>query len=179
MSKVVVIGSGFSGLASASFLAQQGLNVTVFEKNAEIGGRARVFGEDGFVFDMGPSWYWMPDVFERYFSEFGKSAKDFYDLKKLDPGFQIIYGENDLLTIPASMTELMDEFERIEKGSSKQLEKFLKEAEFKYNVGMKELVYKPAYSWFEFANLELAAKGIAKAFTTDLTNFSYIIYGKI
>ncbi|MFY8185206.1 MAG: phytoene desaturase family protein [Bacteroidia bacterium] len=162
MSKVVVIGSGFSGLASASFLAQQGLNVTVFEKNAEIGGRARVFGEDGFVFDMGPSWYWMPDVFERYFSEFGKSAKDFYDLKKLDPGFQIIYGENDLLTIPASMTELMDEFERIEKGSSKQLEKFLKEAEFKYNVGMKELVYKPAYSWFEFANLEVLS-GVLKS----------------
>lgn len=162
MSKVAVIGSGFSGLASASFLAQQGMNVTVFEKNTNVGGRARVFEENGFVFDMGPSWYWMPDVFEKYFNQFGKSAKDFYDLKKLDPGFQIIYGENDVLTIPSNMEALMDEFERIEKGSSKQLQKFLKEAEFKYNVGMKELVYKPAYSWFEFANLEVLT-GVLKS----------------
>jgi phytoene desaturase len=92
----------------------------------EVGGRARVFREDGFVFDMGPSWYWMPDVFEKYFNQFGKSAKDFYDLKKLDPGFQIIYGENDVLTIPASMQALMDEFERIENGSSKSIRKVFK-----------------------------------------------------
>lgn len=162
MSKVSIIGSGFSGLASATFLAQQGIDVTVFEKNEEIGGRARVFQESGFVFDMGPSWYWMPDVFEKYFNQFGKSAKDFYDLKKLDPGFQIIYGEKDVLTIPSSMQELMNEFERIEKGSSKNLQKFLKEAEFKYNVGMKELVYKPAYSWFEFASLEVLS-GVLKS----------------
>jgi len=162
MSKVSIIGGGFSGLASATFLAQQGIDVTIFEKNDKIGGRARVFQESGFTFDMGPSWYWMPDVFEKYFNQFGKSAKDFYELKKLDPGFQIIYGENDVLTIPSNMQGLMNEFERIEKGSSKQLHKFLKEAEFKYHVGMKELVYKPAYSWFEFASLEVLS-GVLKS----------------
>lgn len=150
----------FRSSLALSFLAQQGLDVTVFEKNAEVGGVVRVFREYGFVFN----YQLVLDArcFRKIFQSIRKSAKDFYDLKKLDPGFQIIYGENDVLTIPASMKALMDEFERIEKGSSKQLEKFLKEAEFKYNVGMKELVYKPAYSWFEFANLEVLS-GVLKS----------------
>ena len=155
MKKVAVIGSGFSGLACSSFLAKKGHTVTVFEKNTDAGGRARMFSENGFVFDMGPSWYWMPEVFENFFNQFGKSTKDYYELIQLDPGFQIIYSENDVLKIPASKEELKNEFENIEKGSAEKLEKFLKEAEFKYKVGMSELVYKPAYSWFEFMSMDV------------------------
>ena len=155
MKKVAVIGSGFSGLACSSFLAKKGHTVTVFEKNTDAGGRARMFSENGFVFDMGPSWYWMPEVFENFFNQFGKSTKDYYELIQLDPGFQIIYSENDVLKIPASKEELKNEFEKIEKGSAEKLEKFLKEAEFKYKVGMSELVYKPAYSWFEFMSMDV------------------------
>jgi len=84
-----IIGSGFAGLATAASLAQKGVDVTVFEKNKTIGGRARQFQEKGFTFDMGPSWYWMPDVFENFFNRFGKTAADYYELKKLDPGFTI------------------------------------------------------------------------------------------
>jgi phytoene desaturase len=105
LKKVAVIGSGFSGLACSSFLAKKGHTVTVFEKNTDAGGRARMFSENGFVFDMGPSWYWMPEVFENFFNQFGKSTKDYYELIQLDPGFQIIYSENDVLKIPASKEE--------------------------------------------------------------------------
>ncbi|HEY1038606.1 MAG TPA: phytoene desaturase family protein [Bacteroidia bacterium] len=161
MSRISVIGSGFSGLSAACFLAREGHSVTVHEKNSMIGGRARYFYEQGFTFDMGPSWYWMPDVFEDFFAAFGKTSSDYYELVKLDPGFQIIFGKGDVLTVPAEQQELFHVFESIEKGSSAALKKFLREAEFKYDIGMKKLVYKPAFSWTEFASLEVL-EGISK-----------------
>lgn len=162
MAKISIIGSGFSGLAAACFAAKEGHEVTLFEKNETTGGRARTFKSDGFTFDMGPSWYWMPDVFENFFAQFGKSASDYYQLKKLDPGFQLVFGKDDTVEIPASMKELEAVFENIEAGSAVKLRRFLKEAEFKYNVGMKDLVYKPAFSWLEYANLDVV-KGMLKA----------------
>ncbi|MDB5020788.1 MAG: crtI [Pedobacter sp.] len=156
MAKVSIIGSGFSGLAAACFAAKDGHDVSVFEKNSTIGGRARSFSEAGFTFDMGPSWYWMPDVFESFFNAFGKSATDFYHLQQLDPGFQIVFGKQDILPVPAKLEDLYKVFESCESGSSQALQKFLKEAEFKYRVGMQDLVYKPAFSWLEYANLDVA-----------------------
>lgn len=162
MAKISIIGSGFSGLAAACFAAKEGHEVLVFEKNDTIGGRARTYKADGFTFDMGPSWYWMPDVFENFFAQFGKSASDYYELKQLDPGFQIIFGKENTVEIPASMQALEAVFEDIEAGSAVKLRQFLKEAEFKYRVGMKDLVYKPAFSWLEYANLEVI-KGMIQA----------------
>lgn len=162
MAKISVIGSGFSGLAAACFAAKQGHEVTVFEKNETLGGRARMYQELGFTFDMGPSWYWMPDVFENFFSQFGKSASDYYELRQLEPGFQIIFGNTDTIEIPSSMDELEAIFEKIEPGSAVNLRKFLKEAKFKYEVGMKDLVYKPAFSWLEYANFDVV-KGMLQS----------------
>ena len=88
-----IIGSGFSGLAAAALLAKQGFNVTVLEKNNQVGGRARLWEKDGFTFDMGPSWYWMPDVFESYFAHFGKKPADYYDLIRLDPSYSVVFGD--------------------------------------------------------------------------------------
>jgi phytoene desaturase len=153
--EVAVIGSGFAGLAASAVLALNGLRVSLFEKNAEIGGRARTFTSDGFVFDMGPSWYWMPDVYDRYFELFGKSSVDFYTLKKLDPGFAVFFGESDVIDIPASFDEVCQLFERIETGSAKKLRKFIAEGEFKYQVGMNEMVYKPSHSATEFLSIKL------------------------
>ncbi len=169
MAKVTIIGGGFSGLASACFAAKAGHDVTLFEKNSTVGGRARDFSEQGFLFDMGPSWYWMPDVFEKFFKFFDKSVGQYYKLSLLDPGFQMIFGNSDTLAVPANTQSLYDLFESIEKGSSLQLKKFLKEAEFKYNVSMDELIYKPAFSWLEFANWSVI-KGAAK--THLLKSFS-------
>lgn len=152
MSDVSIIGAGFSGLAAACYAAQKGHKVTIHEKNATIGGRARQFSEQGFTYDMGPSWYWMPDVFERFFNDFGKSASDYYDLVKLDPGFKVFFKDQEPLNVSASLDELYAIFEKIESGSASKLKQFLREAEYKYSVGMKDLVHKPALSWFEFMN---------------------------
>ncbi|MFT5920082.1 MAG: phytoene desaturase, partial [Granulosicoccus sp.] len=96
MSKTIgILGSGFSSLSAACYLAKSGHQVTIYEKNESFGGRARQLHHEGFVFDIGPTWYWMPDVFERFFSDFGKQVSDYYDLEQLDPGYQIYFGTND------------------------------------------------------------------------------------
>ena len=161
MAKIAVIGSGFSGLAAATCLAADGFDVTLFEKNELPGGRARKFESSGFVFDMGPSWYWMPDVFEKYFNRFGKTTSDYYQLKRLDPSYRIFYGKNDYLDIPAGVEALGKLFDELEPGSSKHLTTFLEEGKYKYDIGINNLVYKPGLSLTEFADAELL-KGVFK-----------------
>lgn len=156
MARVAVIGSGFSGLSAACYLSKEGHEVHVFEKNPSIGGRARQHKTpEGYVFDMGPSWYWMPDVFERFFADFGHSVADFYSLKLLEPSFDIVFPENEVMHVPSDYDELCTMFESIEKGSSAKLVKFMEDAKFKYEVGMKKLVYKPGLSISEFFDMEL------------------------
>jgi len=152
--EIAVIGAGFAGLAAAAMLAKSGNKVTVLEKNDSVGGRARSFSHDGFMFDMGPSWYWMPDVYDSFFEQFGKSTADFYDLKKLDPGFAVIF-ENEVIDIPAQFEGVCALFERIEPGSAAKLRKFIAEGEFKYLVGMNDMVYKPGHSITEFFSFKL------------------------
>ncbi|MDX2302594.1 MAG: phytoene desaturase family protein [Microscillaceae bacterium] len=153
--KVLVIGAGFAGISTATGLAHKGFDVTLLEKHNAPGGRARKFESEGFTFDMGPSWYWMPDVFEAYFAQFGKKTSDFYELIRLDPSYSIIFGENDRLDIPAKAAEFADMLESLEPGSSQKLEKFLTQAAYKYQVGMNDLVYKPSRSLLEFADIRL------------------------
>jgi phytoene desaturase len=161
MKKVAVIGSGFAGIAAASCLAQNGYDVTVFEKNSTPGGRARKFESNGFLFDMGPSWYWMPDVFEKYFEQFGKKISDVLDLKRLDPSYRVFYSKTDVWDIPAEAERVCDFFERVEPGSSLHLKKFLEEGKYKYDIGINKLVYKPGLSLAELVDAELA-KGVFK-----------------
>ncbi len=167
--KIVIVGSGISSLSAGSFLAKEGFDVTLLEKNDTIGGRARKFEKDGFVFDMGPSWYWMPDVFERFYQQFGKTTSDFYDLKRLDPSYRVYWQDGEFSDIPAKMSELMQMFEDFEPGSSKYLSKFLTEAKYKYEVGMKDLVQKPSLKITEFADVRilkgLVSMHLLKSFT--------------
>jgi phytoene desaturase len=169
--RISIVGSGFSGLSAASVLAHRGFEVDVFEKNSQPGGRASKFQSAGFTFDMGPTWYWMPDVFERYFSIFGKKVEDYYLLTRLDPSYRMFFGQHDFIDIPASLNELYTLFEQIEPGSSNKLKIFLKDAELKYNIGIKELVYKPGKSIFEFLDFNLI-KGISKLdFFKSMTSY--------
>lgn len=155
--KALVIGSGFAGLSAAIALASKGFETTIVEKNNSIGGRARQFSESGFTFDMGPSWYWMPDVFESFFNRFGKSVSDYYELIRLDPSYQVVYGKGEEMPIPANMAELEALFESIEAGAGLKLREFLKQAAYKYEVGINKLVYKPGRSVTEFASVKLLA----------------------
>lgn len=155
MKKVGVIGSGFSGLAAAACLAKAGFEVTVLEKNNELGGRARKFETQGFTFDMGPSWYWMPEVFEQFFNLFDKKSSDFYELVRLDPSYEVLFGKDDKVALPADFESLKNVFESIETGSSVKLEEFLADAEYKYKVGMSEFVWKPGHNFMEFADIRV------------------------
>ncbi|MFK8045622.1 MAG: phytoene desaturase family protein [Crocinitomicaceae bacterium] len=161
MTKTIgVIGGGFAGLSSAAYLKKAGYNVILFEKNNKIGGRNRQYDAEGFTFDMGPSWYWMPEVFEYFFNDFNHSAKDYYTLEKLNPSFSIFY-DKIKMDIPADPEELPALFESYEKGAGEQFKKFMERAEYKYDVGMNDFVQKPSKSILEFASLKVL-KGAMK-----------------
>ena len=161
MKKIAIIGGGFSGLAAASYLAKEGYDVSLFEKNSTVGGRNRKFTEQGFTFEMGPSWYWMPEVFDGYFKNFNKKRSDYYSLTKLNPSFSIVYKEGVKIDIPSEHKELIEFFERIEKGAGKRFESFMEDAKFKYETSMNSLIYTPGKSIFEFAKWEVV-KGVFK-----------------
>jgi len=156
--KIVVIGSGFAGLSAAGVLAKAGNDVVVLEKNDQPGGRARTWEKDGFVFDMGPSWYWMPEVFENYFNLFGKSTSDFYNLKRLDPGYRIYFKGEETIDVPASAEELMKLFEDKEPGSGQKLREFLHDAKYKYQTAMSNYVHRISNSVTEYFDLKLIIK---------------------
>jgi len=158
MKKVAIIGSGFSSLAASCYLAKYGYEVTIYEKNKTIGGRARQYVKDGFTFDIGPTWYWMPDVFERFFSDFNKHPKDYYQLEKLNPAYSVYFGKNDFITIEDTLDKICIAFEKEEPGSSKKLKKFIQQAEDNYNIAIKDLVYNPGVSPLELVNLQTAKK---------------------
>ena len=153
---VVVIGGGFAGLSAAALLARRGARVTLLEKNDQVGGRARVWEQDGFRFDMGPSWYWMPDVFERFFGLFGMGVEEAYSLERLDPSYRIVFGPGDVLDLPAGVGPLVELFERMEAGAGTRLRDFLSDAQYKYEQGMGEFVHKPSLSLTEFLDPRLA-----------------------
>lgn len=169
--KIAIIGSGFSGLSSAAYLAKEGNEVHVFEKNSNVGGRARQFRtEEGYAFDMGPSWYWMPDIIEAFFEDFGKKSSDFYELVRLDPQFEMVFSDG-IMSIPDSYDKMTALFEKIEKGAGKKLDAFMKDAQVKYEIGMKDFVNKPCHSWFEFISPKMATNALKLDLLSNFSKF--------
>ena len=166
--RIAIIGAGISGLSAAAYAAKDGNTVHVFEKHAQPGGRARQYTtENGYTFDMGPSWYWMPDIIDQFFQDFGSTVEDFYKLISLDPQFEMVFDDGNL-SIPKNYHELKHLFESIEKDSAQNLDKFMQAAKYKYEVGMQDFVNKPCYSWMEFFSLKIAKSAIKLDL---LTNF--------
>ena len=155
--KVAVIGSGFSALSASCYLAKLGFEVAIYEKNSTVGGRARQLVAEGFTFDIGPSWYWMPDIFDRFFADFGKKTSDYYELERLDPGYKIFF-EDDTITIGDSMEKISREFDRIEPGSSKPLKKFIAKAQRNYDIAINEIVYRPGRSPLELVTKDTVTR---------------------
>lgn len=156
--KISIIGSGFSSLSAASYLAKEGFDVTIYEKNKNIGGRARRLSKDGFSFDMGPTWYWMPDVFEKFFADFRKKPEDYYELIKLSPAYKVIFDLDNSVSISDDFNEILQTFEEIETGSSKKLSKFMNSAKVNYEIAINNLVYKPGNSITELITLDTVTK---------------------
>lgn len=153
---VSIIGSGFSSLSAACYMAKAGYEVDVYEKNATPGGRARHFSAEGYTFDMGPTWYWMPDIFERFFGDFGKRPSDYYDLVRLDPGYRVYFDRGEPFDVSATLDDLEQKFEAIEKGAGEKLAKFLKLAKGNYDAAMTDVVYKPGRHPFELITPDTA-----------------------
>ena len=147
--KIIIIGSGFSSISAACYLAKAGHTVQILEKNSTPGGRARQFKKDGFTFDIGPSWYWMPDVFEKFFGDFDRKVSDYYTLEKLDPGYEVYFDQMESIKIGDNLEKIYTAFEAEEAGSAAKLKKFIKKAENNYNIAIKDLVYRPGVSPLE------------------------------
>lgn len=155
--KIAVIGSGFASLAAACYLAQDGNEVTIYEKNDTVGGRARRLERDGFTFDIGPSWYWMPDIFERFFADFNKKPSDYYHLDKLDPAYKVVF-KDEHITIGDNLETIKQTFESKEPGSAVKLQKFIDTASDNYDIAIKKLVYRPGESPLELVTPQTAMK---------------------
>jgi len=151
---VTIVGAGLGGLATAAYLADAGADVTVYEKNDQIGGVASRIHADGFHFDAGPSWYLMPDVFERFFGHFDRSPEDYYELERLDPHYRIFFkdgdgrgrtgatdGDPEYVDVTPDHEQVKDLFESFEDGGAEAFEAYLDEAEYTYEVGMEHFVY--------------------------------------
>ncbi len=149
MKTITIIGSGFSALAASCYLAQSGFQVTILEKNKTVGGRARQLIKEGFTFDIGPTWYWMPDVFEKFFADFDKKPSDYYALEKLNPAYEVYFDSLDSIKIPDNVSDIAAIFENEESGSAAHLNDFLESAKFNYDVAIKDLVYRPGVSFTE------------------------------
>lgn len=157
MNKIAIIGSGFSSLSASCYLAQAGYEVTIYEKNDTVGGRARRLVKEGFIFDIGPSWYWMPDIFERFFADFNKKPSDYYQLDKLNPAYSVVF-EDEKIEIADNLDDIKKTFESVEKGSSKPLQQFMSKAEENYEIAIKNLVYRPGESPLELITPQTAKK---------------------
>lgn len=156
---VLVIGGGIAGLASAALLAKDGFLVTLLEKNSRLGGRANLLKKKGFRFDMGPSWYLMPDIFEKFFAEFGHKPTDFFSLEKVNPQYRIFFSDGTHVDISTDLKKNLKLFESIEPGSSARFKDYLKEAEAKYKIAVESVLYRNVNSWFDFFNWELLKNG--------------------
>ncbi len=163
MKKVIVIGSGFGGISASAFLAQEGYDVTVLEKNSWVGGRARVLEGEGFRFDMGPSWYWMPDEHDRWFTRLGHRREDFYRIRRVTPSYRVYFGDSlpgetrNVLDMPVDRDDAKAVFESYEAGAGEKLDRYLAECKGKYDFAMGEYIYRNYYSLFDFINMKTLA----------------------
>jgi phytoene desaturase len=167
----VVIGGGFGGLSAAAFLAKDGWSVTVVEKNQELGGRARVWREGGFLFDLGPSWYLMPEVFERFFAHFGKKVSDYYDLRALSPYYRLFFGADGNVDITGDKARTDRTFAGFEADGDKKLARYLEQSRYKYDIAMKSFLYRDYTSLFQFLNARMLTEGVKLNVFSSLDRF--------
>jgi len=153
--RIDIIGAGFSSLAATCFLAKQGYEVHVHEKHDMVGGRARVFEAEGFTFDMGPSWYWMPDLIDKLFDDLGENREDYFTLKRLDPSYKVFWNDQTATNLPADIHALYQTFDGLEKDGGQKLKRFLEDAAIKYRVGTEKFLEKPGLQLTELIDIEV------------------------
>ncbi len=170
--KIIIIGSGFGGLSAAAFLAADGHEVTVLEKNNQAGGRAMIWEKDGFRFDMGPSWYTMPDIVEKFFNQFNKKVSDYYEIVRLDPSYRVFFGQKDIVDLPGSLEEIYVLFDKLEENGAEKLKKFLAQAKYQYDVSVNSFLYKEYRSLFDMFNWKMLVEGTKLHLFDNMDSFA-------
>lgn len=170
--KVIVIGAGFAGLSVAALLSKRGFDVTVLEKNNQPGGRAFVHKEEGFTFDMGPSWYLMIEAFERFFAEFGKKTSDFYKTVRLDPSYRVFFSYDDIVDIHADLEKNLSLFDKMEENGSQKLQAYLKQSQYKYEVALDGFIYRDYRTIRDILNWTILAEGFKLHIFQNLDKFT-------
>lgn len=168
MTRAVVIGAGIAGLSAACHLAKSGAQVTVVERHDQPGGRARTWEEDGFRFDMGPSWYWMPDLFEAFFQTFDSKVADLYELVRLDPSYRVVWPGGEAWDVPAGVQELRKFFADKQPGGDDALDAFLEESGWIYRVATQDYLSKPSLSLWEYADPRLPIEAVRLRMFTSM-----------
>ncbi|MDP3065137.1 MAG: phytoene desaturase family protein [Methanobacteriaceae archaeon] len=169
--KVIIVGAGFGGLSAAALLAKEGHEVKVIEKNEDPGGRASVYNDQGFHFDMGPSWYLMPDVYEHFFANFDKKPEDFFELERLDPSYRVYFSEDEVVDVESDLEKNYALFDSFEENGGEKLKEYLKSAEKMYELSIKELLYKDYRTIFDFFNGKMLLSGIRLNILENLEHF--------
>lgn len=158
--RILVIGAGYGGLSAAALASKNGNKVKVIEKNSQTGGRSQILRRNGFTFDMGPSWYLMPDVFEKFFLKFGKKPEDFYRLKRISPNYRLFFEDGGVADVPSDMKGIYDLFDSIEKDGAKKLEKFLSASSYQYRLAMDKFLYRKYDSFLDVMDMRLITEGL-------------------
>jgi 1-hydroxy-2-isopentenylcarotenoid 3,4-desaturase len=169
--RIVIIGAGFGGLSAAGLLARQGHDVTVVEQLDHAGGRATVWAKDGFTFDLGPSWYLMPDVYQRYFHRMGTSAEAELDLRRLSPSYRVYFGARDVVDVPADLDATLALFDTFEPGGAGKLRRYLDQAAYQYDVAMNEFVYRDYKRLSDFFSRRMLVEGTKLKVFTNLDRY--------
>lgn len=194
MKKIGVIGAGLSSLYASCHLAKNGFKVDVFEKNKMAGGRSQFFKDKGFTFDMGPSWYWMPEVIDRLFSDLSENREDYFELTRLDPAYKVYWNDKSSTTIPMEREKLITLFDSFEKNGGEKLERFLSDAKIKYDISMGSFIESPGLKINELLKFRIlkdalkldvfksVEKDIANRFSSDkarnILNFPVLFLGE-
>ncbi|AWB28650.1 phytoene desaturase [Halococcoides cellulosivorans] len=152
---VTIVGAGIGGLSTAAYCADAGADVTVLERHDQVGGVARTIEADGFQFDAGPSWYLMPEVFERFFGQFDRSPDDYYELEELDPQYRVFWTDGDRVTVPPDRDAVREIFESYEDGAGAAFDRYIERAGEAYHLGMDRFVYVDRSRLRDFLDLDV------------------------
>lgn len=173
--RVIVIGAGLGGLSAAIHLRLAGFEVTIFEANEKIGGRANQILRDGYCFDTGPTLLNYPWVFEDLFRAANRDLKDYVTLLAVDPSITFRWPDGASFTLSSNLPALLEECERVEPGSQAAMIAFLRDAEIKYRLAFDKLVCRnedSALRWLGALGIgELRRLSIHRSLDAELGRF--------